>query len=154
MQKYVDERPNEKWVIGADLRSELEICLVSLHPFTNSIPRPSDGSFYLSPQYTDKNLEFAASVDPHNQALQRKAAWVKETRGQGQPTVPSTIGEELEFNPFMRVDSEALKVRLTTDSFVSDYFEQVVRGYLAGVSQTVNQIRFLHGDGEVPSRRS
>lgn len=71
----------------------------------------------MSTQYTDKNLEFAASVDPHNQALQRKAAWVKETRGQGQPTVPSTIGEELEVNPFMRVDSEALKVRLTTSSF-------------------------------------
>lgn len=62
-------------------------------------------------QYTAKNLEFAASVDPNNEALKKKAAWVKETREQGHPTVPSTIGGELDFNPFMRVESEALKVR-------------------------------------------
>jgi hypothetical protein len=36
--------------------------------------------------------------------------WVQQQRKDKKATVPSTIGDELEFNPFMRVDKESLQV--------------------------------------------
>ncbi len=59
-------------------------------------------------QYTQKNLEFALTVDPKNKALVKKLTWVQQQRKDKKTTVPSTIGDELEFNPIMRVDKESL----------------------------------------------
>ncbi len=61
-------------------------------------------------QYTQKNLEFALTVDPKNEVLVKKMTWVKQQRKDKKATVPSTIGAELEFNPFMRVDKESIQV--------------------------------------------
>lgn len=65
-------------------------------------------------QYTQKNLEFALTLEPKNEALLRKMEWVLRQRKQKLATVPSTIGDELEFNPFMRVDQKSLQVRSLT----------------------------------------
>lgn len=52
-------------------------------------------------------------VEPENVALQRKLAWAKDQQAvNNKPTVPSTIGEELETNPFMRVTVKAIQVCL------------------------------------------
>jgi hydroxyacylglutathione hydrolase len=59
-------------------------------------------------QYTQKNLEFALTVDPKNKALVKKLKWVQQQRKDKKTTVPSTIGDELEFNPIMRVDKESV----------------------------------------------
>jgi len=56
-------------------------------------------------EYTQDNLRFAWSVDPENQALAQRIKNVWRARAQGQATVPSTIGEELATNPFLRVNS-------------------------------------------------
>lgn len=64
-------------------------------------------------QYTQKNLEFALTLEPKNEALLKKMEWVKRQRDQKLPTVPSTIGDELEFNPFMRVNLKTLQVRFS-----------------------------------------
>lgn len=61
-------------------------------------------------QYTQKNLEFALTLEPNNEALLKKMEWVMQQRKQKLATVPSTIGDELEFNPFMRVDLKPLQV--------------------------------------------
>jgi hydroxyacylglutathione hydrolase len=58
-------------------------------------------------EYTESNARFALSVEPDNQALQQRAAEVQKLRAAGRPTVPSTIGEELAANPFMRATSAA-----------------------------------------------
>jgi hydroxyacylglutathione hydrolase len=50
-------------------------------------------------------LLFALSVDPENTKLQERSLSVKETRSAGESTLPSTIGMELETNPFIRVSS-------------------------------------------------
>jgi len=65
---------------------------------------------FLLSQYTQKNLEFALTVDPKNEILVKKMTWVQQQRKDKKATVPSTIGDELEFNPFMRVDKESLQV--------------------------------------------
>jgi hydroxyacylglutathione hydrolase len=59
---------------------------------------------FLLSQYTQKNLEFALTVDPKNEVLVKKMTWVQQQRINKKATVPSTIGDELEFNPFRRVD--------------------------------------------------
>ncbi len=65
---------------------------------------------FLLSQYTQKNLEFALTVDPKNEVLVKKMTWVQQQRKDKKATVPSTIGDELEFNPFMRLDKESLQV--------------------------------------------
>ncbi|HEY4104463.1 MAG TPA: hydroxyacylglutathione hydrolase [Polyangiaceae bacterium] len=69
---------------------------------------PDDTLVYCGHEYTASNLKFAAHVEPKNQAVSAKAKRVAELRGQGSPTVPSTIGEEKATNPFMRCQSEEI----------------------------------------------
>lgn len=41
-------------------------------------------------EYTVKNLEFASSIEPTNEAITAKLGWAKEQRKKELPTVPST----------------------------------------------------------------
>jgi len=53
-------------------------------------------------EYTLSNLRWALQVEPDNTALQVRWQQAQDLRAQGQPTLPSTIGLELETNPFLR----------------------------------------------------
>ncbi len=57
---------------------------------------------YCAHEYTAANLRFAAAVEPGNARLAERRAKVAAQRGRGEPTVPSTIAEELATNPFLR----------------------------------------------------
>nr|KAJ3412750.1 hypothetical protein HK105_002265 [Polyrhizophydium stewartii] len=70
-------------------------------------PLPHDTKVFCGHEYTAPNLAFAAMVEPDNQRIAAKAAWAATVGC----TVPSTIGEELETNPFMRVDRPELQRR-------------------------------------------
>lgn len=61
-------------------------------------------------QYTVKNLQFAQTVEPENAKIAHKLSWAQHQRQTGLPTIPSTIEEELETNPFMRVDLPEVQV--------------------------------------------
>lgn len=63
---------------------------------------PGETKVYPGHEYTTGNLAFALSVEPHNQDVQKKAAWTKEQRDKGLPSVPSTVADEKTFNPFVR----------------------------------------------------
>ena len=67
---------------------------------------------YCAHEYTSANADFALTIDPDNAALIERIAQIKIARGQGLPTVPSTIGEELDTNPFLRVDDGAIRAHL------------------------------------------
>lgn len=68
---------------------------------------PDDTRIWCGHEYTAKNLEFAAKLEPKNQAIAAKRAWVA---GLGsKPSVPSTLGEERRYNPFLRVQSSELQ---------------------------------------------
>jgi len=69
---------------------------------------PDATRVYCGHEYTKKNLEFAAMLEPGNQPLARKRAEVDRKRQAGEPTVPSTISEEKATNPFLRVESPEL----------------------------------------------
>jgi hydroxyacylglutathione hydrolase len=64
---------------------------------------PPETRVYCGHEYTVNNLKFAATVEPSNQAISDKLAWAQAQRSADKPTIPSTIAEELTFNPFMRV---------------------------------------------------
>lgn len=65
---------------------------------------PDETKVYCAHEYTLGNGKFAVSVEPNNVALQARFEEVQKLRRIGKPTVPSTIGEEKETNPFLRAD--------------------------------------------------
>lgn len=60
-------------------------------------------------EYTVANAAFARSVDPANAELAHRAAEAAQLRREGKPTVPSILDLERATNPFLRIDSPALK---------------------------------------------
>ncbi|GFU24704.1 hydroxyacylglutathione hydrolase, mitochondrial [Nephila pilipes] len=71
---------------------------------------PSNTKFYCGHEYTLNNLKFALSVEPNNEATLQKLEVVEEKLKRNQPTVPSTIGEELKYNPFLRLDKNTVQL--------------------------------------------
>ncbi|KAG9443350.1 hypothetical protein H6P81_014690 [Aristolochia fimbriata] len=67
-----------------------------------SLPKPT--RVYCGHEYTVKNLQFASTVEPENEKIKQKLLWAQQQRQANLPTIPSTIEEELETNPFIRVD--------------------------------------------------
>jgi hydroxyacylglutathione hydrolase len=65
---------------------------------------PPDTLAYCAHEYTEANLGFAKWVEPDNAELVRRETEVRQLRGRGAPTVPSTIAIERATNPFLRVD--------------------------------------------------
>ena len=53
-------------------------------------------------EYTLSNLRFALAVEPHNPDLLAYHERCQLWRANGQPTLPSTLTQELAINPFMR----------------------------------------------------
>lgn len=70
---------------------------------------PGATRVYCAHEYTLANIRFALAVEPGNSELQRRAHDAKAQRERGEPTLPSTIGLELQTNPFMRSDSDAVR---------------------------------------------
>ncbi|KOM41014.1 hypothetical protein LR48_Vigan04g121200 [Vigna angularis] len=64
---------------------------------------PKQTRVYCGHEYAVKNLQFAMTIEPDNLRIQQKLTWAKNQNQAGQPTTPSTIQEEMETNPFMRV---------------------------------------------------
>lgn len=66
---------------------------------------------YCGHEYTLSNLKFAQEkVEPNNESLRKKIEWAKSQRQQNLPTIPSTLEEELSYNPFMRFNVESVKL--------------------------------------------
>ncbi|MGR8980229.1 MAG: hydroxyacylglutathione hydrolase [Gammaproteobacteria bacterium] len=86
---------------------------------------PEITQIYCAHEYTQKNGRFALTVEPENQALQEKMKVIDRMRRNNEPTVPSTIKDELETNPFFREDSPSLQrnLRMTNRTPVEIFAE-------------------------------
>lgn len=73
---------------------------------------PDDTKVYCGHEYTEKNLRFALTLEPNNQALKAKHEWARKVTSEGGFTVPSTIADEKRTNPFLRCDSADLRASL------------------------------------------
>ena len=73
---------------------------------------PDDTLVYCAHEYTNANADFALSVDGANVDLQARADKIQKMRESGQPTVPSLLGDEKKYNPFLRADEPALQAAM------------------------------------------
>jgi hydroxyacylglutathione hydrolase len=86
---------------------------------------PDDTRIYCGHEYTVNNLRFAESLEPGNPEIAKKLAWAKAARAKGEPTLPSTIGEERLTNPFLRV-AEKDVVAKVNERLAQDHSPQAV----------------------------
>ena len=70
---------------------------------------PVDTKVYCAHEYTQNNGRFALTVENGNPALIGRMKSVDRRRAENLPTVPFTIQEELQTNPFLR--PESLEIR-------------------------------------------
>lgn len=69
---------------------------------------PGDTLIWCGHEYTVKNLDFARTVDPGNDALAERHARDTRRRDEGELTVPGRMDEERKTNPFLRYDEHTL----------------------------------------------
>lgn len=70
---------------------------------------PAATRMYCGHEYTLANIRFAEAVEPGNRAIAERKAREKAKRARGEPTLPSTIGEELATNPFLRCSEPVVR---------------------------------------------
>lgn len=73
---------------------------------------PPETQVYCGHEYTLANARFALTIEPDNETLRNRADDVRSLRAANQPTLPTTIAEELATNPFLRADEPAIRKRL------------------------------------------
>src|SRR5574338_573503 len=92
-------RPGVRGLHGPDARSLSR--LASLPPATR---------VYCAHEYSLANARFALAAEPGNPRLQARRRWMEGRRQAGEPTVPSTLRDELDTNPFLRCRQPELRM--------------------------------------------
>jgi len=69
---------------------------------------PETTQLYCAHEYTLQNLGFARIAESDNRDIIERLKRVKGLRSQGKPSVPSTLAEELQTNPFLRSQQTVL----------------------------------------------
>ncbi|RLZ08994.1 hydroxyacylglutathione hydrolase [Acinetobacter sp. 2JN-4] len=89
------------------------------HSLNRLAALPIQTKVYCTHEYTLANAEFALTIEPNNVALQERIKQVKALRESDQITLPSSIGLELETNPFLRTESaeDFARIRSLKDQF-------------------------------------
>jgi hydroxyacylglutathione hydrolase len=65
---------------------------------------PDDTEIYCGHEYTLANIKFARTIEPNNPVLAAREVEAKKQIGAGEPTIPTTIGDEKLANCFLRAD--------------------------------------------------
>ena len=89
---------------------------------------PRDTQVYCGHEYSNANCRFALTIEPENDALQARAAEVAQLAERGAPSLPTTIGQELDTNPFLRPGSPDIQKRLDMEgSAPAEVFAEIRR---------------------------
>jgi hydroxyacylglutathione hydrolase len=82
---------------------------------------PEDVRIYCGHEYTLANARFAIRTDPENPEIATRLDEVKALREAGTITLPTTVAQERETNPFVRASNweEFARLRTEKDSFRS-----------------------------------
>ena len=92
---------------------------------------PPETAVYCGHEYTVSNLRFCAAIEPDNAATAAKLEWSLAQREAGAPTVPSTIGEELTYNVFMRTDVSTVQQSVGERCRTGDRYVETMRALRA-----------------------
>jgi len=82
---------------------------------------PPETALYCGHEYTLANARFAAHVEPGNHAIAARLQEVQALRDNDEITLPTSVAQERETNPFVRATNwqEFAKLRTEKDSFRS-----------------------------------
>ena len=82
---------------------------------------PGDVRIYCGHEYTLANARFAEHAEPDNAAVKRRLSDIERLRDEGKVTLPTTVAQERETNPFVRSTNvqEFAQRRAAKDSFRS-----------------------------------
>ena len=87
---------------------------------------PSETKVYCGHEYTKSNLNFCLKYDLNNSILKKKSTEINSKIKNGLPTIPTTIGEELKTNIFLRYDDNDIKKILNlNDSSDEEVFSKL-----------------------------
>jgi len=80
---------------------------------------PKETKIYCGHEYTLSNSRFCLIHDPKNLKLKEKISNITKLIENGQPTIPSTIGDEIECNIFLKTEdlNDFSKLRDLKDNF-------------------------------------
>ena len=80
---------------------------------------PADTKIYCGHEYTLQNSKFCIKHDPENTNLQNKILEITKKHEKAQPTIPSTLKDEIECNIFLRAKNveSFSKLRDLKDNF-------------------------------------
>ena len=70
---------------------------------------PPETKVYCGHEYTKSNLNFCLKYDLNNSLLKKKSIEINSKIKNGLPTIPTTIGDELKTNIFLRYDDNDIK---------------------------------------------
>lgn len=73
---------------------------------------PANTQIYCAHEYTERNLQFALSIEPNNPALLHRAEQTHAARMAGKPSLPSSMASELSTNPFLRCHSSEIAKKM------------------------------------------
>ena len=89
---------------------------------------PKATQLYCAHEYTEANARFAVTVDPANDRLKRRVDEIAAVRAKGLPTVPSTLADELETNPFLRAGDKDVQAAVgVAGGAPADVFAEIRR---------------------------
>lgn len=70
---------------------------------------PDDTLLCCTHEYTQANLRFAAAVEPDNPRVRTRQEEVEKLRQQGRPSLPVPLGQERQYNPFLRCEEASVR---------------------------------------------
>ena len=70
---------------------------------------PPDTKIYCGHEYTKTNLNFCLTYDPNNTFLKERKIDILKKLNSNQPTIPSTLGQEIKTNIFLRCNDPGIK---------------------------------------------
>tara|TARA_B100000674_G_scaffold492728_1_gene513411 strand:- start:750 stop:1517 length:768 start_codon:yes stop_codon:yes gene_type:complete len=82
------------------------------HSLQKLLKLPDETVICSGHEYTETNANFALSLEPKNQDLIIRYKNIKKLTSEGVPTVPSTMDEEKNTNPFLRPWSKEIRANL------------------------------------------
>jgi len=87
---------------------------------------PRDMKIYSGHEYTKSNIEFALSIDNSNEELKAVQLKTNESLSRNEPSIPSTLEEEYNTNPFLRQnDNSIIKALNMADLDSSERFAKI-----------------------------
>lgn len=89
-------------------------------------PLPDETRLYSGHEYTASNIRFALALEPANPQLISLSQRVADLRAADTPTIPSTLAQERETNPFLRAPNAQMKAALGMDAAAAvDVFTEI-----------------------------